>query len=334
MPEVRTSGSWLEVLIHTSSEAADAIADQLEGLGALGVAVEDPADLIAIARDTSVFIDPETLAGLGSETLVRSWFEPAGAAACCDSGKERTVAAIRDMLGHVACFLPVGSCRIETREIAAEDWFETWKRHYRAMEISARVTVAPTWDEEARAPENGLLIRLDPGMAFGTGSHETTALCIEAIDTRMAPSSRVLDVGTGSGILTIAAAGLGARHVDACDIDPHALKVARENFTLNCVADRVDSWVGSLESARGPYDLILANLLADILIAEAEGLKKQLAPLGLLVASGLITERRDEVLERFAEVGLVLHDELERNDWVALILAHAWEGIRATCPET
>lgn len=323
MNESQASGSWLEVLIHTSSDAADAIAEQLESLGALGVAVEDPADLIAIARDSSVFIDPETIAELGSETLVSCWFEPSGDAGSLADASGRTVAAIRNALRHVAQFLPVGSCRIESREIAAEDWVETWKRHYRAMPVSPRVTVAPTWDEEAEAPGEGLLIRLDPGMAFGTGSHETTALCIEAIDTRMAPSSRVLDVGTGSGILAIAAAGLGARHVDACDIDPHAVKVARENFVLNGVAERVNSWVGSLESAGGSYDLILANLLADILISEAEGLQQQLAPLGLLVASGLITERRDEVLARFAEVGLVLHDELERNDWVALILAHA-----------
>ncbi|MDI9469300.1 MAG: 50S ribosomal protein L11 methyltransferase [Bacillota bacterium] len=323
MDEARANASWLEVVIHTTAEAADAISWQLEDLGALGVAVEDPSDLLFIARDTTVFVDPEALAELGSETVIRSWFEPAALSAAGDAGREITLARVRERLELVGSYLPVGSCRVEAREIAAEDWVENLKRHYRAMRVSERVTVAPTWDEDVVVGPDELLIRLDPGMAFGTGSHETTALCVAAIDDGMAPGAQVLDVGTGSGILAIAAAGLGAGRVDACDIDPHALRVAQENFALNGVGAKVESWVGSHEAARGPYDLILANLLADILIAEAAGLAALLAPAGILVASGLITERRDEVLERFAEVGLVLREERERNDWLALILGRA-----------
>ena len=318
LPERRQP--WLELTLHSQADAADAIVEQLERLGAQGVAVEDPDDLRRIVADPNetVFVDPDILEELGEDVLVRAWFYLEGDE---EAEAARREAQVRQMLDEVAQFLPVGPAEIASRVVDEAEWAETWKQYYQPLRLSPRILVCPTWIEVE--PEEGVeCIRLDPGAAFGTGSHETTALCVAGIDDYMAPRSTVLDVGTGSGILSIVAARLGARAVDACDIDPHAVRVAEANIRANGVAEQVQLWVGGAAETERQYDLVVANLLADILIDDAALLAARLAPLGLLLASGLIAERREEVVAAFAAEGLKLHGKLEQNDWQLLIFSH------------
>ena len=180
--------------------------------------------------------------------------------------------------------------------------------------------VKPTWEAYQPSPED-LIIELDPGMAFGTGTHETTNMCMQLLEKHLKSDMRVMDVGTGSGILAIAAARLGAREVLAIDIDPAAVKVARENIVLNHVEDRVRAVEGDLcKSEAMPCDLAVANIVADAIRMLAAPLTRHLAKGGLLICSGIIREREQDVLDAALAAGYVVADRLEKGEWVALAL--------------
>lgn len=205
--------------------------------------------------------------------------------------------------------------------IAEEDWASSWKEHFKPLAIGKRLIIIPSWETPAPT-ETRQIITLDPGMAFGTGGHETTRLCLECLEQILtdgpAPASPVLDLGTGSGILAIAAAKLGCTQIDAVDIDPQAILVAEENCCLNRVADAVTCSTTPLEQLPGGYHLILANILAEALVQMAPELTRRLAPNGILVLSGILTEREAFVIEGFATEPLNLEASLTSGDWCCL----------------
>jgi len=207
---------------------------------------------------------------------------------------------------------------VETEGVEQEDWQNGWRKYYHPLEIGKRLAVVPSWQEY---DTDRVKLVLDPGLAFGTGGHETTSLCMEALDERVQGGERVLDIGTGSGILAIAAARLGAREVLAIDIDPAAVKVARENIVLNHVEDRVRAVEGDLcKSEAMPCDLAVANIVADAIRMLAAPLTRHLAKGGLLICSGIIREREQDVLDAALAAGYVVADRLEKGEWVALAL--------------
>jgi ribosomal protein L11 methyltransferase len=249
-------------------------------------------------------------------------------------------------LWHFGQIRSVGPLRVQ--QLEEQDWADAWKQHYTIQRIGERVVVVPSWLEYEPLPGD-LILRLDPGMAFGTGLHPTTQLCIALLERYLQPSCRALDLGCGSGILAIAAAKMGARAVLALDTDPIAVTATRENVERNGVVELVrvaegslgggaalGHWLGwdqvagrtspaaeNMESTHdlqpATYDLIVANIIARVLAALAADMAGALAPGGMLVASGIIAEREAEVVEAFAAAGLTPVERRQEGDWLALV---------------
>lgn len=199
-----------------------------------------------------------------------------------------------------------------------EDWANCWKKYYKPVEIGKNIAIVPMW-ESYENTDKRVLVRMDPGMAFGTGTHETTALCAELIERYITAGVRALDVGTGSGILAILASKLGAKEVDALDIDANAVKVAIENCEQNGVNNVRCLQSDLIRSASGKYDFISANIVADIIIRMAENVGDYLADDGVLVVSGIIEPQAEQVVSVFAAKGMTLVDKLDKNDWNAFV---------------
>jgi ribosomal protein L11 methyltransferase len=207
--------------------------------------------------------------------------------------------------------------------VEEEDWAEAWKAHFHPIPIGKRLVVAPTWSEFSPKPDQ-IVVWLDPGMAFGTGSHPTTQLCLEALERFVEGGETALDWGTGSGVLAVAAAKLGASRVVAGDIDPLAVSIARENAIKNDAADRIVFLVGETPScARVQCDLATCNILAGVIITLADDLASSIKEGGLLLASGIIDSRETEVASALEMAGFHLTETLRRGEWVALIARRA-----------
>ncbi|HEX6506658.1 MAG TPA: 50S ribosomal protein L11 methyltransferase, partial [Chloroflexota bacterium] len=226
------------------------------------------------------------------------------------SGQEHQ---IEQALWHLQAFdlAPVGS--LQRHYIDEEDWANAWKEHFQPLKVG-RIVIKPTWREWQAQPDE-LVVELDPGMAFGTGLHPTTRLMLSALQTRVRPDMRVLDLGTGSGILAIPSAMLGA-DVTALDTSEVAVEVARENVAANSMSGRIRVDRGSIDALAGEqYDLVLANIIASVLSDLAPRLASALRPGGELLASGIIEERADVVRDAFTEAGLVLTHQESDGDW-------------------
>ncbi|MBQ9778329.1 MAG: 50S ribosomal protein L11 methyltransferase [Clostridia bacterium] len=212
--------------------------------------------------------------------------------------------------------------KIELIGVNEEDWANSWKAYYKPLHIGNRMVIVPAW-EKYEPKENEIIVTMDPGMAFGTGTHETTRLVIELIERLVTPGMRVLDVGCGSGILAICAAKLGAAECKAYDIDPVAVRVARENIEAsgekNVTCD-VSDLLRQVDLSGGKYDLICANIVADIIIRMAPDVGAYMKDDGILLASGIITERAEEVVSALEREGLVVKERLDDNGWCALVV--------------
>lgn len=335
---------WWQAEIATSQEAADSVIESLLEMGAAGVASEDPFDLM-MAYENSIettWLDQEYMSNLADHVKIRAFFPSQNAQVRFGFRLPDEKLSTQDViklydardyqamdtddftkslvteLSRIGEFLDVSPATVDGRFIDEEDWANQWRKYYRTTKISARLVVKPSW-EEYKPLQGEHVITLDPGSAFGTGTHESTQLSLEAIDEFMMSGSKVLDLGTGSGILAIAAALLGARRVDACDIDPHSVDVAIENVAMNQLADKINCFTGELKDTDGKYDIIAANLLADVHILLVDQIAEKLNALGLYMAGGIIADRKDEVINAFHKAGLGLHHAKDLNDWQLLI---------------
>ena len=214
--------------------------------------------------------------------------------------------------------------KLETSGIEQEDWQNAWKKYYHAMDIGQRLAIVPGWETY---DTDRIVITMDPGMAFGTGTHETTSLCLETLDSMVKGGERVLDIGTGSGILAIAALKLGAAEAEGVDIDPMCVRTAGENAALNGVSDRFIVEIGDLsDKASGQYDLITANIVANAIKQLAPQIPALLAPNGTFIASGIIDEREDEVAQAIRAAGLAVREIRRDNGWVCILANHPAKG--------
>ena len=207
--------------------------------------------------------------------------------------------------------------KLETSGIEQEDWQNAWKKYYHAMDIGQRLAIVPGWETY---DTDRIVITMDPGMAFGTGTHETTSLCLETLDSMVKGGERVLDIGTGSGILAIAALKLGAAEAEGVDIDPMCVRTAGENAQRNGVADHFKVLVGDLsDKASGQYNIITANIVAAAILSLAPHVPVLMAPGARFIASGIIDERKDEVLAGLKAAGLEPVEVKEKRGWVCII---------------
>lgn len=276
-----------------------------------GIYVEDYSDLEAEVQEIAHIdlIDEGLLAKRRDEVIIHVYVSP-------DENAAEVSELLQSRLLHAE--IPY---RLNTAGVRQEDWETGWKQYYHALDIGSRLAVVPSWENY---PTHRTVITLDPGMAFGTGTHETTNLCLRVLDAKVRGGERVLDIGTGSGILAIAALKLGAAEADGVDIDPMCVRTAGENAARNGVADRFTVLIGDLsDKASGEYDIICANIVANAIKALTPCVPPLLRRGGFYMASGIIAERRDEVARVFAAEGLTITEEYEENGWVALVAQKA-----------
>lgn len=295
---------WIEVSISVDGEAAEAAAELFNRYGYQGVAIEHEG------------IEPEKIddGDLPPPTrlTVRAYLPE-------DDRVEESKRQLEAGLGYLNMMYPMPQPSYAI--VDEQDWAEAWKAHYHPVRIGRHVLIRPLWID-VPLQENDIEIALDPGMAFGTGTHPTTQLCLEALEDVTPRGGTVLDLGTGSGILAIAAAKLGAGPILAVDNDPIAVKVTLENLEQNGVADKVVAAEGSLESvlaSHPPFDLIVVNILARVIIAMcAQGLGDTVKPGGYAVFSGIILEQADDVEAALRQTGLAPTKRRQQSDWVVI----------------
>jgi ribosomal protein L11 methyltransferase len=300
----KPDGHWIEVSMSVDGEAAEAVAELLSRFGYQGVAIEQEGIMPEMYDDGEV---PSA-----KRLTLRAYIH-------VDDAAEETKARLETALGHMSLMYPMPTPSYKV--VAEADWAEAWKAHYHPIRIGKRIFIRPLWIDVPMQP-NDIELALDPGMAFGTGTHPTTQLCLEALEDVTQAGVQVLDMGTGSGILAIAAAKLGAAHVLALDNDAVAVEVAQENIEQNGVADKITAGQGSLESiitSPRRFDLIVVNIIARIIIMMCEGgLGQTVRPGGLAVFSGVTTDQVDEVEAALVATGLQPYKRRQQGDWMCI----------------
>jgi len=305
---------YIEVQVTTTTEASDAIYNILSEAGAVGVVIEDPNDFIMMNTDEKSwdYVEQELIDSLGTDVKIKGYF----ANEEYSEEKLKEIQRRVDQLGEFG--LDKGSGTITTKDVFDEDWANAWKKFYKPVKAGDKIVIKPTW-EEYHAEADDLVIEMDPGMAFGTGTHETTVMCIKLLEKYVTSQSVVFDVGSGSGILGISAVKLGAKHVECVDIDEMACKVAKENAEHNNVMDKLKVKCGNLlDVVKEKADVIIANIIADIIIGFTEDVWKTLNTKGIFISSGIIKDRKDEVLDKISSSGFEVIEILEMGEWCAI----------------
>jgi ribosomal protein L11 methyltransferase len=307
--EAAETGAWLELAVEADIEAVEAVSEILGRVSTGGTTVEPAFDLVD--EGLGARVDP------GRPAVVRGYVPARDASAA-----EAAAATTAEALGHLQAFGLRTIGELRTRIVHEEDWAEAWKAYFPVMRVGRRLVIRPTWRRHRRLPDD-VVLALDPGMAFGTGLHPTTRLCLAALesiaDDGRVEGTRVLDVGCGSGILAIAAVKLGASDALGVDTDSIAIESTVANARRNRLGRRIHARAGSLPSREPPFDVVLANLIAGVLVPLADALRDELRPGGTLVASGIFIDREAEVRGAFEATGLRIGGRVAEGDWVALV---------------
>lgn len=325
------NNQWIIFQFLTNHEAAYSISNYLQMMGSAGITIIDKVDFLKTFREqeTPDAIIGEFLEDLTFEVNIEAYFPYENEMVIIKDNPESEqitsveieefVSHISDAMTRIAEISEIGKGYVGYRVMCDEDWSEVWKSYYHTMKFG-HIIINPSWIEYQAKPDE-VVLQLDPGSAFGTGSHETTSLLLEMLSEnkyQLVENSQILDLGTGSGILAIAAAKLFPQNeIDAIDIDEHAVKVAEENAMLNDV--NINFFAGELKDCVGKYDFILANLIAQIHIDLAKEYIGKLNPEGILLASGIIDTRVQEVIQVLSDAGLTLMGKTTKNDWHALL---------------
>jgi ribosomal protein L11 methyltransferase len=307
--EAEGTAAWLELAVEADIEAVEAVSEILGRVAPGGTSVEPAFELVDEGLAARVDVT--------RPAIVRAYIPARDAASAHRAAREAATA-----LGHLQAWgrRPLGEGR--TRRRGEADWAGAWKAYFPVLRVGERLVIRPTWRRHRAAPGD-VVLALDPGMAFGTGLHPTTRLCLagleRAADRGDLAGARALDVGCGSGILAIAAARLGAASVLGLDVDPIAIEATRANARRNRLTRRIRAREGSLPSDEPRFDVVLANLIASVLITLAAPLRDELRTGGLLLASGIFEDREAEVAAEFEAAGLTLVERAAEGEWVLLV---------------
>ncbi|PID00468.1 50S ribosomal protein L11 methyltransferase [Sporosarcina sp. P29] len=306
---------WSEVSVHTTHEATEAVANILHEAGASGVVIEDSEEPGKERVDQYGEIYALDKDDFPSEGVIIKAYLPV------NSFINETVENLELEIEGLRQFsLNPGRFTIGITEVDEEDWANSWKQYFHPVKISKRFTIVPTWEEYTPVESDELIIELDPGMAFGTGTHPTTVLCLQALEKYLEPGQTIVDVGTGSGVLAIGAALLGAKHITALDLDEVAVRAAQENVTYNHADDRITVLKGNLlDSIEEPPDMIIANILAEVIMSFSKDAYQLVKPGGLFITSGIIGAKREEVRNDLTAQGFEIVETVLMEDWVAII---------------
>ena len=310
--------NWTEVKIYTTTAGIDPLTGSMLDLGLQGFMIEDAQDFDEFLHDTTPhwdYVDQAVMEKMKDcETCVTIYV------ADNPQGMEELM-QVRQILARLKAQDPdgkYGRLELEMKDVDEEDWSNTWKKYYHPVQVGEHLVVCPSWEAYDRQPDD-VVLTLNPGMAFGTGTHDTTRLCMELLEKYITPQDTVLDVGCGSGILAITAALLGANKIIGCDIDEVAVKVAGENAALNGVQDRIAFHQGDLTSqVEGSFQIICANIVADVIIRLSEDAGRYLAKDGIFITSGIIDTREQDVLNALEQNGFQVIERRTSGGWVAL----------------
>lgn len=303
---------WCEISIQTSHEAVELIAEIFRDLGASGVVIEDPElvnDYITSGKwdYTDIPIAKET------EVVVEKAYLPVNGEL---EGRIQTLQ--QEIKALESRGVNTAPAVLTTVELQDEDWSDTWKQYFHTEKPGERVVIKPTW-EEYEPKDDEVVIELDPGAAFGTGTHATTSMCIRQLEKLVKPGMTVFDVGTGSGILSIISAKLGAKNIQAVDYDDSVLKIVEENLEQNNVQDIISVAQSDLmQNVHGKAELVIANIIADIIIRLFDQLDEHLEQGGTLLTSGIIEDRIEDVLAAAKAHGYGVVERLENKGWACI----------------
>ncbi len=308
---------WMEVTVRTNTAGADMVSELLMRAGAAGTSIEDRFDAVADMEGPAKWdiLDPSILERMDEDVLVRGYLpKDAGAAERVASLRAALEALTEEKLGFDA-----GALTLETGNVREEDWAENWKKYYKPFRVGTRLVVKPVWERFDAGPQD-LIVEIDPGMAFGNGTHETTGLCLSLLEELVKPGDEVLDVGTGSGILAIAAARLGAARALGVDVDPVAVRVAAENIERNGLSGAVCARTGDLlKGIDWKADVIVANIIADVIILLSGAVRTHLKPGGVFLCSGIISDRAADVENALLAAGFGAPRIERKGEWVAMV---------------
>ncbi|HHT50312.1 MAG TPA: 50S ribosomal protein L11 methyltransferase [Eubacteriaceae bacterium] len=305
---------WIEVKIKTSHEAVESMSNILHESGAGGVVIEDPQDVIVFQNETENwdYIDERLLGALEENVCVKGYLsESPNLSDNIQLIKER-VEQVRD------AGIDAGLGEVTIAEVFEEDWSSAWKQYYKPLKIGKNIVIKPSW-EKYEGKEWEHIIELDPGMAFGTGTHETTQLCIQLLERYVKEDDIVIDIGSGTGILGIVAAKLKSKRVIGVDIDPIAIKVAKENILINNVEDIFEIREGHLfDQIKEKGDIVVANIVTDVILDLIKDIRRNLNEQGILIASGIILDRLEDVKSALEEEKIEILSIEKMGEWVAL----------------
>ena len=321
---------WTEVTIKTTSAAIELVADRLTALGYDSFIVDDEAEFQEFLEENRQYwdyVDEKLAQKMHGLSQIRLYLEQAADVAERVSFLTEQLASLRTQFPQV----DFGSLMVVLQDVRDEDWENSWKQYYQPLPIGKSLLVVPQWLHPEN-PEGRTEIRLDPGMIFGTGAHASTQMCMRALEHCIAGGERVLDLGSGSGILSITALKLGAATAVGVDIDPKAEDIARENAAMNDLyADRFTAVTGDViadaqmpEKLGGGYDVVLANIVADVILPLAPHVPQFLKPGGIFICSGILDVRLHEVHAALKRAGLHILSTDAQEDWRRV--AAIWEG--------
>jgi len=304
---------WIEVTIITSSEAVEAVSGMLYNTGVEGVSILDPLDLI-FRRDHTTDWDyfDETIIDTNSGVVIKGYYKK-------DEKFESYLAEIKSFVNKLTEFgLDKGLGTVTSTDVNEEDWENNWKKYYKPIKVGEKVVIKPIWEEYNKNPGE-IIVELDPGMAFGTGTHETTRMCIKALERHVNEQSTVFDIGTGSGILSIAAAKLGAMKTVGVDLDPVAVESAKQNVSYNNL-NNIEILYGDLmEVVKGKASIVIANIMADIIMFLTEQVKAFIVEGGYFISSGIILNKKDEVINKLTNCGFKIEEINIEGEWVCIV---------------
>ncbi len=301
--------NWTELKIYINSADTDAAGDIANMTVPYGIYIEDYTDLEEMALEIAHIdlIDEQLRARDKTTSVIHIYISQ-------EDNPLEAVAYLRERYNAVGI-----EHRIETEAVSEADWADNWKKYFKPIEVGSRLAVCPSWEQYNNA-DMRTVIGIDPGAAFGTGTHDTTRLCLNVLDKYCADGKTVLDIGSGSGILSIAAVMLGCSRAVGVDIDAMAVKVAKENAELNGVSDRTEYLCGNLtEQINGKFDIVCANIVADVIISLCDNVLDFIKDGGMFICSGIIDSREQDVLNKLGEIGLEACERFESAGWVALV---------------
>ena len=317
---------WIKVTIYTAPEGIEGVTGRLYQLGITGLEIEDEQDFKDFLENNTQYwdyVDDELMKSKEGDTKVSCYVSD-------DINGRELLAAISGSMAEMKSIDEngeFGSLEIETSGTSTEDWANNWKKYFHTLKIGDRLLVKPVW-EELDAPTDRVVFTIDPGMSFGTGSHETTRLCLEAIEKYVGPGMKMLDLGCGSGILSIVSLLLGASEAVAVDIDPNAVDTAYENAALNNIGkEHYNVLAGNVvtdaavqaEIGKNKYEVVAANIVADVIMGLTPYVRRYMTEDGVFITSGIIAEREDEVRQNLIDNGFEIVSSARLKDWVSIV---------------